>query len=205
MSFHKFQADHLFTGTEMLASNHVLICNEKGIVQEITDQEEAGDDIQKLQGLLSPGFINCHCHLELSHLRGLIPEKTGLVDFVFSVVTQRHFPEDEILEAIATAENEMLQNGIVAVGDISNNTLTLPQKQKQNLRYYNFVETSGWLPGIAQQRFERSLESYNALSKVSPSSLVPHAPYSVSEPLWKLIKPFYKNKAVSIHNQETLF
>jgi cytosine/adenosine deaminase-related metal-dependent hydrolase len=205
MRFHKFQADNIFTGTEMLPPNYVLICGEQGILQEIVNESEAGDDIQKLKGVLTPGFINCHCHLELSHMRGLIPKKTGLIDFVFSVVTQRHFPEDEILEAIAKAENEMIQNGIVAVGDITNNLLTLHQKQNQNFHYYNFVETSGWLPEIAQQRFERSLENYVALSKLSPASLVPHAPYSVSEPLWQLIKPFYQNKVVSIHNQETVF
>lgn len=205
MSFHKFQANNVFTGTEMLSSEPVLICDGRGTVQEIIHESEAGDDIQKLEGVLTPGFINCHCHLELSHMQGLIPEKTGLVDFVFSVVTQRHFPEDEILEAIAAAESEMIQNGIVAVGDISNNLLTLQQKQKQNVHYYNFVETSGWLPAIAQQRFERSMETYEILSKVSPASLVPHAPYSVSGPLWQLIRPFYKNKVVSIHNQETIF
>src|ERR1700712_2810188 len=114
MSFHKFQADNIFTGTEMLPSNSVLVCDAQGVVQEITDEQEAGENIQKLRGVLTPGFINCHCHLELSHMKGLIPEKTGLIDFVFSVVTQRHFPEDEILQAIANAENEMIKNGIVA-------------------------------------------------------------------------------------------
>ncbi len=205
MSFHKLKAAFLFTGTQMLSSNHVLITNEKGIIQDITDEKEAGDDIQELNGILTPGFVNCHCHLELSHMKGLIPEKTGLVDFVFSVVTQRHFPEEEILEAIATAENEMIQNGIVAVGDISNNILTIQQKLKHNLHYCNFIESSGWLPGIAQQRFERSKQAYDLFSKDFPASLVPHAPYSVSDTLWNLIKPYYKNKVVSIHNQETVF
>lgn len=204
-SFRKFKADNIFTGREMLSANKVLICGKEGIVQEIVDEQESGDDIQKLNGVLTPGFINCHCHLELSHMRGLIPEKTGLIDFVFSIVTQRHFPDEEILEAIGNAENEMIKNGIVAVGDISNNLLTLQQKQKQNLRYYNFVEASGWLPEIAPQRFEKSKENFIALSKFSPSSIVPHAPYSVSESLWSLIKPFYQNKVVSIHNQETAF
>lgn len=205
MRFHKFQADSIFTGTKMLPSRSVLICNAEGIVQEIANEQEAGENIQKLKGILTPGFVNCHCHLELSHMRGLIPEKTGLIDFVFSVVTQRHFPDEEILEAIAIAEKEMIQNGIVAVGDISNNLLTLQQKQKQNLYYYNFIEASGWLPPVAPQRFERSLDNYNALSMLSSASIVPHAPYSVSEPLWQLIKPYYQKKVVSIHNQETFF
>src|SRR5206468_995585 len=37
------------------------------------------------------------------------------------------------------------------------------------------------------------------------TSLVPHAPYSVSEELWNLIQPFFSNKTISIHNQETSF
>lgn len=189
----------------MLSSNNVLICDEKGFVLEITDEKEAGENIQKLNGVLTPGFINCHCHLELSHMKGLIPEKTGLVDFVFAVVTQRHFPKEEILEAITVAENEMIQNGIVAAGDICNNLLTIEQKLKHNLHYYNFVESSGWLPGIANQRFTRSKTYFDVYSKHLPTSLVPHAPYSVSDALWNLVKPYYKNKVVSIHNQETIF
>src|SRR4051812_12385643 len=107
MLYRKFRSDGLFTGLQMLSSDHVLVCNQNGIVQEIVDHVDAGENIEKLDGILTPGFINCHCHLELSHMRGLIPENTGLVDFVFSVVTQRHFPDEEILQAIEAAEFEM--------------------------------------------------------------------------------------------------
>lgn len=188
-----------------MLDDHVLITDEAGIVQDIVAALDAGDDVQKLDGILSPGFINCHCHLELSHMKGLIPEGKGLVDFVFAVVTQRHFPEEQILEAIDSAEQEMLQNGIVAVGDICNNLLTLPQKEQHNLHYYNFVEASGWLPNIAQLRFDRSKVYYDVFSGEFPTSFVPHAPYSVSHELWELITPFFRNKVACIHNQETAF
>jgi len=210
MSYRKFKADHLFTGTEMLGSNKVLITKTTGEIEEIIDEVEAGDNIEIFKGIITPGFINAHCHLELSHMKGLIAEKTGLVDFVYKVVKERHFAEDEILSAIETAESEMLKNGIVAVGDICNNLLTLPQKQKQNLAYYNFFEASGWIPSISQPRFERSLNFYNEFQThnsqlTTHNSIVPHAPYSVSNELWNLITPYFKNKTVSIHNQETLF
>ncbi len=205
MRFQKFQADQLFTGVRMLSKEYVLVCDEKGVVLEVVNEREAGDDILKFIGILTPGFINCHCHLELSHMRGLIPEKRGLIDFVFAVVTQRHFSKEEILSAIAKAENEMLLNGIVAVGDVCNNLYTIEQKKNKNLDYYNFVEASGWLPGIAKQRFLRSKHYYNAYANISPTSIVPHAPYSVSDELWQLIMPHFKNKVVCIHNQETAF
>lgn len=205
MAYLKYQADYLFTGTEILNSNAVLITNEKGIVETITTASEAGDNIQQLQGLLTPGFINCHCHLELSHMKGMIPEHTGLVDFILHILQLRHSSEADILEAIANAEAAMKVNGIVAVGDISNNALTLSQKLKGNLQYHNFIEVSGFSPAIAQQRFDTALAVYQAFKTHFPDStvMVPHAPYSVSPQLFQLIDGVTAQHISSIHNQET--
>lgn len=195
----------------MLGPDQVLITDAGGRIEAIVNTSEAGEDIQQLEGILSPGFINCHCHLELSHMKGLIPEKTGLVDFVFKVVSERHFPDEEILDAIAKAEEEMLAGGIVAVGDICNNTLTIPQKQQQRMAYYNFIELSGWLPAVAETRFEKSLAFYDRFCQIQNSklkiqnSVSPHAPYSVSHELWQLMMPLFENKTITIHNQETTF
>ncbi len=205
MSYRKLRADKIFDGYRFI-ENHVLISTEEGIIEDIIAEENAGDDVEVFPGILSPGFINCHCHLELSHMRGLIPEKTGLVDFVFKVVTERHHAEEEILQAIERAEDEMLKNGMIAVGDICNNSLTLSQKSKQRLHYYNFIESSGWLPSISQLRFERAKKLFDEFSNLNaPYSIVPHAPYSVSENLWSEIQPYFENRTVSIHNQETAF
>lgn len=210
MAFRKFRAGQIFDGYRFV-NDHVLITKESGEIEAVVPVPEAGDDVEICKGILSPGFINCHCHLELSHMKGLIPERSGLVDFVFKLVTERHHPEEEIVNAIEKAEDEMWHNGIVAVGDICNNTLTLSQKKKGRLYYYNFIEASGWLPAVAQMRFERAKKLQDAFSMSIPvtagtqCSIVPHAPYSVSENLWKEIQPYFENKVVSIHNQETVF
>ena len=206
MIYRKFKADYLFTGTAMLGADSVLITKTDGEVVEIINKKDAGEDIKIYKGIITPGFINAHCHLELSHMKGLIPEKTGLVDFVFKVVEERHFPEEEILDAIDKAEQEMLQSGIVAVGDICNNLFSLPQKLKHHLDYYNFIEVSGWLPALSKVRWEKTKNVYDAfLEKTAFTSLVPHSPYSVSDDLWEHITPFLKNKVTCIHNQETSF
>jgi cytosine/adenosine deaminase-related metal-dependent hydrolase len=201
----------LFSGTQMLDGDHVLITNTTGKIEAILPAAEAGDDVQRFKGVLSPGFVNCHCHLELSHMNGLIPEQTGLVDFVFKVVTERHLPDEAIAEAIVNAEKAMIAAGIVAVGDICNNLSTLGQKQKGNLAYYNFIEASGWAPEVAQTRFERSRDFYEAFESIQhikyniQNSLSPHAPYSVSDKLWLLMQPYFPGKTITIHNQETAF
>jgi cytosine/adenosine deaminase-related metal-dependent hydrolase len=199
----------------MLEPGNVLITNPAGVIEDIVPATEGGDDIQLVKGILSPGFINCHCHLELSHMKDLIPEHTGLVDFVFKVVSERHFPDEAIAAAIVQAEDAMIANGIVAVGDICNNLSTLAQKQKNRLSYYNFIEVSGWLPDVAQSRFERAIDIYTAFAKpqtpsralgIKPqTAMSPHAPYSVSDALWGLITPYFENNTVTIHNQETDF
>jgi cytosine/adenosine deaminase-related metal-dependent hydrolase len=181
-----------------------LITDAAGIIADIVTRYEAGDGVENLSGILCPGFINAHCHLELSHMKGLVPQKTGLVDFVLKVVNERHFADDEILTAIETAEDEMLQNGIVAVGDICNNTLTIQQKSKGRLQYHNFIEASGFPPSVAEQRFKRAADFYKTYSdNFSANSIVPHAPYSVSPEMFGMINNFPGNNLLTIHNQET--
>ncbi len=215
--YQKVSAFQLFDGYR-IREEVALILHANGTVEDLVPLAEAGDNVQFFDGLLLPGFVNCHCHLELSHMKGKIPEGTGLVDFVFKVVTERSAGEEEILDAIAAAEEAMKAAGIVAVGDICNNPLSLPQKEKGNLRYYNFIEASGWLPALAHTRFDRAKAVYDLFvnAAVQPQtpipklqdptcSIVPHAPYSVSAELWQAIQPFFAGRVVSIHNQETRF
>ena len=188
----------------MLPQDTVLITDPQGVIVDLVDKKDGGDDIEIFNGLLSPGFINCHCHLELSHMKGLIPKHTGLVDFVFKVVTERHFDEAGLIAAIEHGEHEMLENGIVGVGDICNNVLTIAQKAEGRLIYHNFIETSGFPPDIAALRFQRAEDIYNAYAAaLSDNSIAPHAPYSVSPEMFRMINEFPGNDLLTIHNQET--
>jgi cytosine/adenosine deaminase-related metal-dependent hydrolase len=226
MTYRKFKADYLFTGREMADRDAVLVTTEDGTIQDILPSAEAGSAIEYLEGVLSPGFINCHCHLELSHLKGALPEGTGLVDFLLAVMQQRSSvggtarpssagntagPSGLILASIASAEESMLRNGIVAVGDICNTTHSLAQKAEGRLYYHNFIETMGFIEHSAPDRFENSRKIFDAFAGVavpggaliSPNSLVPHAPYSVSPRLFGLIADFPGNHLLTIHNQES--
>lgn len=218
MAYLQFSGQNLFDGTQFLGPDKVLITTADGTIKAIIPISDAGEDVQKLNGIIAPGFINAHCHLELSHMKGVIPEHTGLPDFILKIVNERHFPEEVILEAITQGEAAMLAAGIVAVGDISNNALTAAQKQQGNLAYHTFVEISGWKPAIAESRFANALQVLSRFRlietaasldplKYSPnplkSSFSPHAPYSVSSALWQMMIPHFEGSTVTIHNQET--
>jgi aminodeoxyfutalosine deaminase len=207
MSYRKLKADYLFDGYKVLSEDRVLVCRQDGTIEEMISASAAGDGIEKFSGIITPGFINCHCHLELSHLKGLIPQKQGLVNFVFSVVSQRNQPEEIRQEAIFSAEQYMLKSGIVAVGDICNTADSVAAKSARQLDYYNFIELLGWAPELAATRYEHGEKLAESFIKRGLDeihlSLVPHAPYSVSEELWGLMVSGFKHKTVTIHNQES--
>jgi len=193
----------------MAETGAVLVTSDEGTVQDILPAAEAGGDVMTLKGILSPGFVNCHCHLELSHMKGVLPEGTGLVNFLLSVIRQRNTDQQSIIQqAIADAETAMLDNGIVAVGDICNTTDTVSQKSQGNLFYHNFIETMGFVEAAAPQRMAASRDIFNGFAGVysqpiTANSLVPHAPYSVSSALFHLVANFPGNQLLTIHNQET--
>jgi cytosine/adenosine deaminase-related metal-dependent hydrolase len=203
--YQKFQASQVFTGTQMLdGAEQVLITKADGTIDAIVPVSEAGEDVQQLEGILSPGLVNAHCHLELSHMKGMIPPHTGLQEFVKQIVALRQVGSEAIQEAIVSAEAEMMANGIVAVGDISNTLDTLKQKAKHNLAYYSFVELYDLDPTRAADKILAGLEIQKQFQEnCVRASLVPHAPYSVTNDLWNLLSAHFGIHTISLHNQET--
>jgi cytosine/adenosine deaminase-related metal-dependent hydrolase len=202
--YQKFQATQIFTGTELLEDQLVLITQKDGTIEAMVGIEDAGDEVQNFEGILTPGFINTHCHLELSHMKGMIPAHTGLQEFVKQIVGLRKVEDAIIQQAIVSAEDEMYKNGIVAVGDISNTLDTLTQKAKHNLAYYSFVELYDLDPTRSADKIIAGLEIQKQFQEnCVRASLVPHAPYSVTNELWNLLSAHFGIHTISLHNQET--
>ena len=200
---HFLSADFIFDGYTFLPSNTILVIEDNGTIKDILHNQQI-EASQHYQGMIMPGMINTHCHLELSHLKGAIEKHSGLVDFLLQINKHRakNTPE-EIIHAINKAEKEMYNNGLVAVGDICNTFYTLAQKQKQNLLYHSFVECFGLLDSNANERFESAVNLYNEFASMHPSSIVLHAPYSVSDKLIALVNETSYKKITTIHNQES--
>jgi len=192
----------MFEGSEA----PVLVGAASGEIVALLPATEAGGDVQRQSGLLCPGFVNTHCHLELSHMAGLIPPHTKMVDFLLQVMGKREDSAQDPLDAARRADQRMYDDGIVAVGDISNNISTLPIKAGSLLQYQTFVEVAGFLPSAAEARLQQAGQVYRGMSAVLGEdrvSLVPHAPYSVSKPLFKALNQASRGGILSIHNQES--
>jgi len=207
MKKHIFSADRILSPKGKWVEQQVIITDESGTILDMAgrDHFEAAQ-INHRPGALVPGFINAHCHLELSHMKGMIPTGTGLVPFIKTVVTQRGASEQLILEAIKKADDEMQQAGIVAVGDISNGADSFTVKGTSSLRYYTFIEVFDFMqPKLAGEHFAKAKDLYRQLESIAAEQLaiVPHAPYSVSNDLFRMLSEEARSHSrFSIHNQE---
>ncbi|MBW4891162.1 amidohydrolase family protein [Mucilaginibacter sp. HMF5004] len=205
----KFKADYIFPANADPIKNGVITVDDYGKIIAVDDglKPTADDGIktETFSGIICPGFINTHCHVELSHLKDKITPHKGLVSFIKEVQAFRNIDEKEITDAAERADEEMYKNGIVAVGDIANSGITAPLKKSSKLHYHTFIEVFGFLPQKAE-------EVYNAATKIceqfkdTSHSITPHAPYSVSKELFKYIYKLCEGKGpnlLSIHNQES--
>ncbi len=182
-----------------------MITDKAGTIIEMADPKDAGEGIEMFSGLLTPGFSNVHCHLELSHLKGIIPPKTGLVDFVQQVMSKRGASFELTMDAMEKAASEMYQTGIVAVGDICNTADSIPVKQKSKLLWHNFIEVSGFTDAVATNRLHDMQAVFDQFLKtrLAPkTTFSPHAPYSVSKKLFQLLNDETAGQLITIHNQE---
>ncbi len=204
---HFLKADNLFNGEHFLQNDAVLVLNNQNeLVEIISENTLDSGKIEKLKGTITPGFINSHCHTELSHFKNKIPQKTGLPGFGKQIIFQRPtFSAEEIKEHTQAADKEMWTNGIVAVGDICNTNDSFENKTQSKLYYHSFIELLGLHPDRAKDVFAAGMILFDELNNIGlAGSLAPHAPYSTSAELISKISKFnvQNNQPGSIHNQE---
>jgi cytosine/adenosine deaminase-related metal-dependent hydrolase len=201
-----FKADYVFPVNAEPIKNGVVTVDDAGKIISVTEHlppEAKNQHVEHLSGIICPGFVNTHCHLELSHLAGKLTRQTGLVNFIKEVLKFRNVDKSLIADAAIKADNEMYENGIVAVGDVSNNNTTVQIKAESKLHYHTFVEVLGFTPAQANDLFDTALALLEEF-KPQSCSITPHAPYSVSKELFRLIKKYADtgHNLLSIHNQE---
>ncbi len=198
----KIAAHYVFPISTPPIRNGLITLSDDGEIVELGEMQEEAEGVEFYSGVLVPGFVNAHCHLELSHLRGQIAEHTGLAQFISGVVgTRSKFPDDEILQALSLADAQMYASGTVAVGDISNVNTSFEVKAKSPIFYHTFIEVLELWRGNAAELLRDAMRLLNeAKGKNIPASLTAHAPYSTSAGMLRALAQHSRH--MSVHNQE---
>lgn len=201
-------ADCVYPVDQEPISDGVIAINDDLSIEKVGQRKDFGSvDIKMYSGIILPGFVNTHCHLELSHLKDRIPSGTGLLEFIKQVVALRESDPAFILNQISHWDQEMYNKGISAIGDISNKTDSFAAKESSQIYYHTFVEMFDFIQeSLTQQFINQYEEVYSTFitSTKNKASRVPHAPYTVSQKLLKHIAKHTSNEdIISVHNQET--
>lgn len=173
----------IFDGEKFIEDDIAIVLDGNKII-DFT--KEYSDNTEYYSGILVPGFVNTHCHLELSYLHKEFVRGKGMVSFLRQMAEKRFlFNKDIILQKIIEWDRKMWENGIVAVGDILNSIDTLEVKKESKIHYLNFVEIFGLNKNKANDIFNESEKIFNTFNNHSlQAHIVPHSPYSLSDKLW---------------------
>lgn len=205
----RIAATYIYPVNRPPVKNGILTCTDEGTIVNIEDGKGIISEQQGLEyysGILVPGFVNTHCHLELSHLEGKIEKNTGIGGFIGKINQLRNQETDNKEKSIQVADRKMWAAGTAAVGDISNSTLTLETKKKSKINYHTFIESFGFHPTRAERAFDYAqFVQVQFKQHELANSIVPHSPYSVSKPLFEKImeNAIIEKSILTIHNQES--
>jgi len=144
--------------------------------------------------VILPGLVNAHTHLELSYAHHRVPPTERFSDWIGGVMAMRRgYPDPdapEILTAAREAIRQARASGTALIGDISNSLVTVPLLREAGLAARVFYELLGFSVPDPEARVAAARERVDALAgdDVVRVSLAPHAPYSVSPPLFAALR-----------------
>lgn len=199
-----YGADVVFPISSPAIKKGIVAMDNEGVVKGVYNPGEIDENlVEYFKGALIPGFINAHCHLELSHMKGVVPEGTGLTTFLSKVMDERSSKVDQVEKAMLAADKAMYENGIQAVGDHVNTAATAKVKEESPITYHTFVEVMAMRKEDVVNRIDQAKEIEFHFD-YKHSSITPHAPYSGSKFLFKTLKKAVsEDNIISIHNQES--
>lgn len=177
----------------------------KGTVIDVSAPPDVNScqQVEFYSGILIPGMVNAHTHLELSYLKGVIPEGGGFAGFAKGLRDNRsRFSPDEIERAVDYNDARMWADGVQAVGDICNGNSTFTVKKKSPVTYRSFVELFGLEAGVKDAERAEAIRNEAVMAGLQ-ATITPHSAYSLNETGFRLAVGGDGNSPLSIHFMES--
>lgn len=180
--------------------------DETGCICNVGQCEHPETEPDFRDGILTPGFVNSHCHLELSHLKGKFVKGSGMAGFIDQINALRDSsPEEEKIRLAHQWLDKMWKDGVSAMSDISNCSDTFAIKASSKVYTRTFLEVFGTEPedceavirGVRQLKEEA--DSYGIDAAPTPHSCYTMSPQLLTAASAEALKAGY----LSYHSQES--
>src|SRR5690606_25767380 len=156
----------------------VVAIDKTGMIKGVYEEADpAVSSVKKefYDGVLIPGFVNAHCHIELSHMSGKTKKGTGLPRFLADVMKQREAKEKDILAKIAAGGDSMLHNGIQGVGEHVHTEVSAKIKSNSRIKHHTLVDIMSMTTDALQVRVDKARD-IEFCCDANHASITPHAP-----------------------------
>jgi cytosine/adenosine deaminase-related metal-dependent hydrolase len=203
----RIAAQYIFPVTGAPIPRGVITLNDRNVITAIGTLQDETESTEFYNGIITAGFVNAHCHLELSHLREVLTPGGGLADFIRQISGPSRYitHSDTRHQAMVNADKEMRQNGIVAVADICNTGESFAVKHTSPLFYHSFIEVAGLDETAAATKLHTARQLLALVEQLGLSaSITPHAAYSMGDTLFEeSLREAHRAGRLSVHNQES--
>lgn len=180
--------------------------DEDGTILSVGESEDFSSEKEVFDGAITPGFVNAHCHLELSYMKGLFRKGSGMAGFIDQINALRDTKSDAEKKAdIKFWIDRMWDQGVSAMGDISNCADSFAIKASSRMYVRTFLEVFGTEPSDCQSVMD-SVSQLNekARSFHIDAAPTPHSCYTMSpELLTASSAAGLKSGFLSYHSEES--
>ena len=205
MSIRRVTAEFVYTleGNSPLRNGFVEYDDADGTIIKVGECEY-GETVA--EGALVPGFVNAHCHVELSHLHKKFRKGTGMAGFIDQINELRDWAgRDRKQVLVREWMDKMWADGISAMADISNDDSSFDIKKDHPMYTRTFLEVFGSEPEMC----EGVMNDVAELNKVADiagidAAPTPHSCYTMSPQLLSASAAAGLAKGyLSYHSQES--
>ena len=203
----RIAAKYLYTlmSTEPVRNGFVELDDDGTVLRTGVCADPAAEPVF-CDGAVAPGFVNAHCHVELSYMKGLFRKGTGMAGFIDQINELRDTKSlEEKVRDLTVAMDSLWEQGVVAMADISNCDDSFAVKARHPMYTRTFLEVFGTEPEDCGAVMDgvRKLKQVAAGFGIDAAP-TPHACYTMSPELVTAVSvEGLKSGFLSFHSEET--
>jgi aminodeoxyfutalosine deaminase len=214
-SVRNVHADGVITGDGAAILDGAVTLGARGEILDVGRASDvlprqAGPAVERIAGVIFPGLVNAHSHVELSALLGRIPGGHGFVAWVDRfVATRTEVMDDEEASAIDRAVDDLDGFATSAVGDVTNRLTAVRPLARRGIGGSVFHEVFGMRIEPLQKRVACLAEDVEQEVGPWPSkdlayAVAPHTLYTTHAEMVEVLAHLARERGIktSLHLME---